>query len=70
MTPVAQALSPWRSQAEAAEYLGVTTRTIRSYIARGDLKAGRVRGSRVVRIRQSDLDDLIAPIPTTSWEAS
>ncbi len=54
----------WLSQAEAAEYIGVTDRTIREYIARGVLPASRVRGSRLIRIRRADLDDLLAPIPT------
>lgn len=56
--------SPWLSQAEAAEYLGVTDRTIRNYVARGDLPAARVRGSRLIRIAQSDLDALLGPIPS------
>lgn len=57
--------SAWLSQAEAAEYLGITQRTIRAYIARGTLPASRVRGSRLVRIKQSDLEALLRPIPTT-----
>lgn len=52
------------SQAEAAEYLGVTERTIRNYIARGTLPGHRVQGSRLVRIRLSDVDALLRPIPT------
>lgn len=47
------------SQAEAASYLGVADRTIRNYIARGDLPAHRVRGSRLVRIDAADLDYLV-----------
>lgn len=57
-------VGPWLSQAEAAEYLGVTDRTIRNYIARGDLPGYRVRGSRLVRLRLSDVDALLRPIPT------
>ena len=52
------------SQAEAAEYLGVSTRTIRSYIARGILRANRIRGSRLIRIDSADLDALVRPLPT------
>lgn len=54
----------WLSQQEAAEYLGVTDRSVRNYVARGVLPASRVRGSRLVRIDRSDLDRLLAPIPT------
>lgn len=53
---------PWLSQAEAAAHLGVTTRTIRSYIARGLLPARRIEGSRLVRVRLSSVDALLAPI--------
>lgn len=53
----------WLSQQEAAEYLGVTDRTIRTYIARGALPACRIRGSRAIRIAQADLDALLQPIP-------
>ena len=52
------------SQAEAAAYLGVIERTVRNYAARGDLPAYRMRGSRLLRYRQSDLDALLVPVPT------
>lgn len=54
---------PWIPQAEAAEYLGVTDRTLRRYVASGDLPAYRL-GPRLLRFRQSDLDALMRPIPT------
>lgn len=54
----------WLSQAEAADYLGVTDRTIRNYIRRGTLKGHRVRGSRLVRIDRAELDALMRPIPS------
>lgn len=53
----------WLTQAEAADHLGVTDRTIRNYIARGQLPARRVRGSRLVRIDVVDLDALLVDIP-------
>ena len=53
----------WLSQSEAAEQLGVTTRTIRNYISRGVLPAHRPRGSRVVRIDANDLDTIMVRIP-------
>lgn len=54
----------WLTQAEAAEQIGVTERTLRSYIAKGHLPASRIRGSRLVRIDQADVDALLLPIPT------
>lgn len=64
--PQAAASPPrrWLSQQEAAEYLGVTDRSIRNYVRRGDLKAMRVRGSRLVKIDARELDAMLRPIPT------
>lgn len=56
--------SAWLNQQEAAEYIGVTDRTIRNYIARGTLPASRIKGSRSIRIARADLDDLLRPIPS------
>lgn len=58
-------LRRWLSQQEAAEYLGVTDRTIRNLIRRGDLPARRL-GTRAVRIDVRDLESekLLRPIPT------
>ena len=63
-----QTLTPVRSrrlvsQQAAAEFLGVTERTIRNYVSRGQLRAYRV-GGRVVRIDQDDIDAMLRPIPT------
>jgi excisionase family DNA binding protein len=60
--------TPWLSMRESAEYLGCAERTIRAYIARGNLKASRVPGSRLVRIKRADLDALLIPVPTTGSE--
>jgi excisionase family DNA binding protein len=57
----------WLSQGEAAEYLGVTTRTIRRYISVGLLPASRIRGSRLIRIDRADVDALLRPIPAVRW---
>ena len=51
----------WASLDEAAEHLGVTTKTIRRYIARGILPAHRF-GPRLIRVRLSDLDALVTPL--------
>lgn len=55
----------WLTLAEAAEYLGVTDRTLRRKIASGDLPASRL-GARLLRINQADLDALLRPVPTTT----
>lgn len=64
---MSQTLTPprrWLNQAEAADYLGVTDRTIRNYIARGELAGRRVRGSRLIRIDRAELDAMLRPIPS------
>ena len=47
----------------AAEMLAVHPRTIRRYVASGDLPAYRI-GPRQIRVRASDVDALLVPIPT------
>lgn len=62
----------WLSQTEVAEYLGITTRTVRRYIAIGLLPATRIKGSRLIRIDRADVDALLRPIPAArppSWRA-
>lgn len=49
------------SIAEAAEYLGVTTRSIREWITEGRLPAYRV-GPKVIRIKMADLEKQLRPI--------
>ena len=60
----------WLSQEEAAEYLGVCDRSIRNYIARGQLPARRVRGSRLIRIDRADVDALLCPVPTAGGDVA
>jgi excisionase family DNA binding protein len=43
---------------DAATYMGVTDRTIRQWIAEGKIPAHRM-GQRVIRLRQSDLDEAL-----------
>ncbi|CAN3128574.1 excisionase family DNA-binding protein [Mycobacterium sp. smrl_JER01] len=45
---------------EAAEYLGVTTRTIRAMIADGRLTGYR-SGNRLVRVDLNEIDDAMRP---------
>lgn len=59
----ADTAAQWLSQAQVAERLSCSTRTVRLIIARGDLVGYRVGRSRTVRIRASDLDALMRPIP-------
>lgn len=61
-------LRRWLSQIEAGEYVGVTDRTIRNWIARGVLPASRVRGSRSIRIDIADLDALMRPVPSAAGD--
>ncbi|NYI78746.1 helix-turn-helix domain-containing protein [Nocardioides panzhihuensis] len=53
----------WLNQAQAAEYLGVTDRTVRVYVTRGTLTGHKIKGSRLIRFDVSDLDALMQPIP-------
>lgn len=55
----------WIDQREAAEYLGITDRTLRRMIAAGKLPAYRL-GPRLLRIDVADLDALMRPIPVGS----
>ncbi len=50
----------WISQQQAAEYLGVTTRTIRQMIADGRLTGYR-SGSRLIRIDLDEIDAALQP---------
>jgi excisionase family DNA binding protein len=52
----------WLTQAEAADELGVTDRTIRNLIRRGQLTGYRL-GSRAVRVDRLELESLLRPIP-------
>jgi excisionase family DNA binding protein len=59
----------WLNQAQAAEYLGVTNRTVRGYVSRGTLPGHKIKGSRLIRFDVADLDALMQPIPTTEATA-
>jgi excisionase family DNA binding protein len=56
------------SLANAADYAGVTTRTMRRYIASGRLVGYRV-GPRLIRIDLDELEAMLKPIPATSGDA-
>jgi len=52
--------APFLTVTQAADELAVTERFIRKLIADGQLRAVKV-GARVVRIRRTDLEDLLRP---------
>jgi excisionase family DNA binding protein len=54
------AATPFMSVNEAAEYLGVSTRTIRQMIVDGRL-TGYKSGTRLVRLRLEELDAAMRP---------
>lgn len=55
-------MSAYLSIADAAEYLGLSTKTIRRLIAKGHLPASKVRGTVSVRVRRADLDRLCVSV--------
>lgn len=50
------------SPEEAAEYLGIRVETVRAWIRSGRLRASRLAGQRVLRIRASDLEAVLEPV--------
>lgn len=64
LTAAAPHLRRWLSQTEAADYLGVTDRTIRNYIRTGALTGRRLPGSRLIRLDRHELDAALRPIPS------
>lgn len=53
----------WLTLTEAADRTGLGTRTIRRYVATGQVTGWRV-GTKAIRVRASDVDALFRPIPT------
>lgn len=49
--------------AEAAEYIGTSTKFVRTLIARGDLTGYRI-GTRAIRLDLRELDNIMTPIPS------
>jgi len=54
----------WLSQQEAADYYGVTDRSIRNYVRRGSIKGRRLPGSRLMRFDRLQLDAALKPVPS------
>lgn len=53
---------------EAADILGLSVKTVRRYIAAGDLDAVRL-GRRTIRIKTDSLDRLIDAHPVNAWRS-
>lgn len=54
------------TQSEAADYLLVTTRAVRTMIADGRLTGYRMGDRRTVRVLRDDVANLLQPIPTAA----
>jgi len=54
---------------QAADYAGVSTKTLRRRIADGTIPAERL-GPRLIRVRLADVDAALRPIPTTGGDAA
>jgi excisionase family DNA binding protein len=53
----------WASLDAAAEYIGVSPKTLRRRIADGEITGYRI-GARLIRVDLAELDALASPIPT------
>lgn len=56
------------SLTEAADILGLSVKTVRRYIASGDLDAVRL-GRRTIRIKTDSIDRLIDAHPVNAWHS-
>lgn len=68
--PEIPALRRWLSQQEAAEYLGVTDRTMRNYTRTGAVRGRRLPGSRLIRYDRHEIDRALRPVPTAAGPAA
>lgn len=66
MTPSTTTPRRLISLAEAADALAVSTKTVRRYIAAGDLDAVRL-GRRTIRIKAESIERLIDAHPVNAW---
>jgi excisionase family DNA binding protein len=62
-SPGGQRVAEFCSIGEAADYLAVTERSVRRYIAEGKIPGYRV-GEKLVRLRFEDVAALVVRIPT------
>lgn len=68
-SPVAKPRAQRRLESveNAAHYLGVSTKTIRRYIAAGRVTGYRT-GPRLIRVDLNELDAMLRPIPTVGGD--
>lgn len=57
----------WYAPFEASTYTGLSARTLRDYVSRGDLRAYRI-GPRQIRYDVADLDALLQPVAAVAVE--
>lgn len=53
----------WASCATAADYIGVSEKTIRNYIAQGLITGNRF-GPKLLRVDLNEIDELMKPVRT------
>lgn len=58
----------WASLEQAADYLGVSRKTIRRHIARGEITGWRSPGKHLIRVDLNEIDALMAPIPAVATD--
>lgn len=63
------ARTTWASLQEAAAYWGLSVKTIRRYIAAGQIEARRV-GPRAIRVNLDSLDSLGTPLQYKGGDAA
>ena len=49
---------------QAAEYLGICARTVRNYVASGEISGYRLPGGRLLRVDIAEIDAALRPIPS------
>lgn len=65
--PKTPKIAAYLTVAEAAEYLGVSTNTVRRQIYAGSLPAFRMSGhGTLLRVRRVDLDGLMQPVQSAA----
>lgn len=58
--------SPWMTVKQAADYIHVTDRCVRLWIAEGKITGYRLKDGRSLRLRRDDVEALMHPIPAAT----